>query len=347
MTKIGDKTMADFAKSSGISRPTLSKYFDDPTSVKPATRAAIEAALRSSDYQPNLYARNLNRKRTRNVGILVPALTDPFYAEMVNRLELSLRAEGYWPIVISSHGSPELEAEAVNTMLSLKVAGALIAPLGFKSDPKVFEKLGQSLPIVYFDTYLEGPWPFIGNNNTQSIAMIVDYLCRSGEAPAYLDIPHINLNSPERLASYIATMEAAGFEPRVIKTNADYTWDFERIGYEQMEDLLRRQMLPSKTILCANDRLAFGVMAAAYANQHKVGRDKSGRGKSAQLRVAAHDDHPLSRYTCPSLTTMAQDFAAMTAHCVSTLLALLDEVDVSTLTRQVRLDGTLVMRQSA
>lgn len=347
MTKIGDKTMADFAKSSGISRPTLSKYFDDPTSVKPATRAAIEAALRSSDYQPNLYARNLNRKRTRNVGILVPALTDPFYAEMVNRLELSLRAEGYWPIVISSHGLPELEAEAVNTMLSLKVAGALIAPLGFKSDPKVFEKLGQNLPIVYFDTYLEGPWPFIGNNNTQSIAMIVDYLCRSGDAPAYLDIPHINLNSPERLASYIATMEAAGFEPRVIKTNADYTWDFERIGYEQMEDLLRRQMLPSKTILCANDRLAFGVMAAAYANQHKVGRDKSGRGKSAQLRVAAHDDHPLSRYTCPSLTTMAQDFAAMTAHCVSTLLALLDEVDVSTLTRQVRLDGTLVMRQSA
>ncbi|OLP46984.1 LacI family DNA-binding transcriptional regulator [Rhizobium oryziradicis] len=342
MTKSGDKTMADFAKSSGISRPTLSKYFDDPTSVKPATRAAIEAALRSSDYQPNLYARNLNRKRTRNVGILVPALTDPFYAEMVNRLELSLRAEGYWPIVISSHGLPELEAEAVNTMLSLKVAGALIAPLGFKSDPKVFEKLGQNLPIVYFDTYLEGPWPFIGNNNTQSVAMIVDYLCRSGDAPAYLDIPHINLNSPERLASYIATMEAAGFEPRVIETNADYTWDFERIGYEQMEDLLRRHMLPSKTILCANDRLAFGAMAAAYANQHKVGR-----GRGAHLRIAAHDDHPLSRYTCPSLTTMAQDFAAMTAHCVSTLLALLDDVDVASLTRQVRLDGTLVMRQSA
>lgn len=334
--------MADFAKSSGISRPTLSKYFDDPTSVKPATRAAIEAALRSSDYQPNLYARNLNRKRTRNVGILVPALTDPFYAEMVNRLELSLRAEGYWPIVISSHGLPELEAEAVKTMLSLKVAGALIAPLGFKSDPKVFEKLGQNLPIVYFDTYLEGAWPFIGNNNTQSVAMIVDYLCRSGDAPAYLDIPHINQNSPERLSSYIATMEAAGCAPMVIETNAAYTWDFERIGYEQMEDLLRNNMLPSKTILCANDRLAFGVMAAAYANHFKVGR-----GKGMQLRIAAHDDHPLSRYTCPSLTTMAQDFEAMTAHSVSTLLALLDDADVATMTRQVRLDGTLVMRQSA
>ena len=113
MKQITHKTMDDFAKSSGVSRPTLSKYFADPTSVKPATRALIEAALRSSDYQPNLYAQNLNRKRTRNIGILVPVLTDPFYSEMVNRLELRLRDEGYWPVVISSHGLPELEAEAV------------------------------------------------------------------------------------------------------------------------------------------------------------------------------------------------------------------------------------------
>lgn len=336
--------MQDFAKSSGISRPTLSKYFDDPASVKPATRALIEAALNSSDYQPNLYARNLNRKRTRNIGILVPALADPFYAEMVNRLELRLRTDGYWPIVISSHGSPDLEVEAVKTMLSLKVAGALVAPLGFKSDPRVFERLGQNLAMVYFDTYIEGSVPFIGNNNSQSVATMVDYLCRSGDAPAYLDIPHINHNSPERLASYIATVEAAGLEPRVIKTNADYTWDFERIGYEQMSEILLGDMLPSRTILCANDRLAFGVMAAAFANNRRVGRQKG-----AHLRVAAHDDHPLSRYTSPPLTTMAQDFAAMTTNIVDTLLTLIGDgaAPSEPIALSMRSNGTLVMRQSA
>ncbi len=336
--------MEDFAKSCGVSRPTLSKYFDDPTSVKSATRALIEAALRSSDYQPNLYARNLNRKRTRNIGILVPALTDPFYAEMVNRLELRLRNEGYWPIVFSSHGLQELEAEAVNTMLSLKVAGALVAPLGLKSDPRAFERLAQNLPIVYFDTYIEGNTPFIGNNNYQSVATIVEYLCRSGDVPAYLDIPHVNHNSPERLASYIATMEAAGFEPLVIPTSTAYTWEFERVGYERMDGLFRARSLPRKTILCANDRLAFGVMSAAFAHRLKVGRQKGD-----DLRVAAHDDHPLSRYICPPLTTMAQDFAAMTASSVSTLLTLLGEPGASdqTIAGKVSLDGTLVMRQSA
>lgn len=335
------KTMEDFARSCGVSRPTLSKFFDDPTSVKPATRKRIEDALRSSDYQPNLFARNLNRKRTRSIGIVVPTVTDPFYSEMVSRIELRLRDEGYWPVVISSHGSTELEIEATRTILSLKVSGALIAPLGKRSDQRTLEKLTQTIPIVYFDTFLEGDTPFVGNNNAKSVATIVDYLCRSGDAPVYFDIPHVNHNSAERLSSYVASMQRLGFEPIVFGDTDDYTWDFERIGYEQTEKLIGNGGLPGKTILCANDRLAFGVMAAAFSKGLKVGR-KPG----CDLRIAAHDDHPLSRYACPALTTMAQDFAAMAGRSVETLLAMLDE-DAAAVTPKVSLDGTLVMRQSA
>ncbi|MER8624451.1 LacI family transcriptional regulator [Mesorhizobium sp. M0659] len=335
------KTMEDFARSCGVSRPTLSKYFDDPTSVKPATRKRIEEALRSSDYQPNLFARNLNRKRTRAIGIVVPTVTDPFYSEMVSRIELRLRDEGYWPIVISSHGSTELEMEATRTILSLKVSGALIAPLGLRSDRRTLEKLTQTMPVVYFDTYLEGGTPFVGNNNAQSVSTIVDYLCRSGDAPVYFDIPHVNHNSPERLNSYIAAMHQLGQDPVVIGNTRDYTWDFERIGYEQMEQMLGASGLPGKTILCANDRLAFGVMAAAFAKGLKIGRKAD-----CDLRIAAHDDHPLSRYTCPALTTIAQDFAAMAGRSVETLLALLNE-DRANVAPKVSLDAALVMRQSA
>ena len=338
------RTMDDFARACGVSRPTLSKYFDDSASVKPVTRARIEAALRSSDYQPNLFARNLNRKRTRNIGIVVPTITDPFYAEMVSRIEFRCRDEGYWPIVISSHGSQKLEAESVRTLLSLKVAGAIIAPLGLASDRSVFDKLGQDIPIVYFDTYIEDDTPFVGNDNHQSTSTMVDYLNRSGEPPVYVDIPHVNHNSGERLQSYIATMQAAGLEPVVIDAARDYTWDFERIGHEWMERTLDVGGLPGRTILCANDRLAFGVMAAAFSRGLKIGRKPD-----SDLRVAAHDDHPLSRYTCPALTTMAQDFAAMAGRSVEILLALLDEANPpkKDLARTVKLGATLVMRQSA
>ncbi|WP_245525289.1 substrate-binding domain-containing protein, partial [Mesorhizobium sp. M1C.F.Ca.ET.187.01.1.1] len=77
---------------------------------------------------------------------------------------------------------------------------------------------------------------------------------------------------------------------------------------------------------------------------------KGGRHDAdCDFRVAAHDDHPLSRYTCPALTTMAQDFAAMAGRSVEILLALLDEADPPghDMARNVKLGATLVMRQSA
>jgi DNA-binding LacI/PurR family transcriptional regulator len=205
----------------------------------------------------------------------------------------------------------------------------------------VLEKLTQTIPIVYFDTFLEGDTPFVGNDNAKSVATMVDYLCRSGDAPVYFDIPHVNHNSAERLSSYLGSMRRLGLEPVVFGDTGDYTWEFERIGYEQTEKMLDNGGLPGKTILCANDRLAFGVMAAAFSKGLKVGRKTD-----CDLRVAAHDDHPLSRYTCPALTTMAQDFAAMAGRSVETLLALLDE-DAAAVTPKVSLDATLVMRQSA
>ena len=65
-----------------------------------------------------------------------------------------------------------------------------------------------------------------------------------------------------------------------------------------------RADLLSGTVLCANDRLAIGVLAAAYANGIRVGIEPG-----CDLRVAGHDDHPLSRLTCPAaLTTVAQDY---------------------------------------
>ena len=79
--------MDEFASLSGISRPTISKYFNDPNSVKPSTRDRIETALREYDYRPNIYAMNQNRRLTKNIGIVVPYLADPFFAEIARVIE--------------------------------------------------------------------------------------------------------------------------------------------------------------------------------------------------------------------------------------------------------------------
>ncbi len=81
------KNMEDFASVCGISRPTLSKYFNAPDSVRKSTRFKIEAALEKFDYRPNIYAINQNRRQTKNIGLVVPNLTDPFFAGIARTIE--------------------------------------------------------------------------------------------------------------------------------------------------------------------------------------------------------------------------------------------------------------------
>ncbi|MCF3642058.1 LacI family transcriptional regulator [Rhizobium sp. TRM95111] len=344
MAKKTYKSMDDFAVACGVSRPTLSKYFDDPTQVKDVTRKRIEAALKKSNFEPNLFARHLNRKRTKNIGILVPSMSDPFYVQVVSLIELELRAKGFWPVQLSSHTRPELEEEAVRTLLSLKVAGAIVAPLGPGSRRSALERLTDAIPVVCFDSPSAFDLPFVGNDNAQSVAAIVQYLCRSGEAPVFLDVPHMLENAEERTASYRATMVREGHSPLVVDCDAPPSWEFERLGYEQMQRILAKGGLPGKTLLCANDRFAFGAMAAAFASGLKIGR-----AEACDVRIAGHDDHPLSRYTCPSLTTMAQNAPEIAARAVEILLNSIEEdaADRKVAAHRVILEATLVMRESA
>lgn len=344
MAKKHYKSMDEFAKACGVSRPTLSKYFNDPSVIKEVTRKRIEVALKKSDFEPNLFARHLNRKRTRNIGILAPTMSDPFFVQVVSLIEVRLRDEGFWPIRFSSHSSPQFEEEAVRSLLSMKVAGAIVAPLGTQSHRGTFERLTSAIPVVCFDSIAKPNLPFVGNNNAQSIEVIVQYLCRSGEPPVFFDIPQVNDNSGERRESYIATMNKEGHTPLVVECNAAPSWDFERMGYEQIQKSLTSGGLPGKTILCANDRFAFGAMSAAYGAGYKIGRQAD-----CDLRIAGHDDHPLSRYTCPSLTTMTQNANEIAERSVEILLEQMSDVEEgkTSTPQRVILEATLAMRDSA
>ena len=124
------KNMEEFSAISGISRPTVSKYFHDPDSVRQSTRERIETALEKYDYRPNIFAMNQNRKLTKNVGIVVPLLADPYFAEIARNLERRCIDAGYRPTLFSAHGDPKLEVEVLENLRSMKPAGVLLAPLG-------------------------------------------------------------------------------------------------------------------------------------------------------------------------------------------------------------------------
>jgi len=338
--------MEDFARTVGLSRPTVSKFFNDPNTVRAKTRAKIEAALKTTRFRPNIFAVNLNRKRTKIIGLIIPDPTDPFYMALSRRIEMSANDAGFLALLLSSDGRPELEERAIETITALNVGGAIIAPLGIKSHRAKLKALGNQIPIVFVDSPLDDKEPFVGTDNHQSIPLITEYLCRSGERPTYFDMPAVNYNAEERRKAYVATMERLNLEPVLAKVGCGESWDFERVSYEAAGKIMRDGGFPTRTILCANDRVAFGVLAAINEAGAKIGI-----GPDCDYRVAGHDNQPLSAYASPSLTTVSQDYDRMGKLALGLLFSKMGQAD-ATLgelpdARRILLNGELVFRRSA
>ncbi len=337
------RTMEEFAAVSGISRPTLSKYFNEPGSVRPSTRERIEAALDRYDYRPNIYAINQNRQATKNIGIVVPYLADPFFAEVARKIEPLCAEAGFRPILLSSHGDPDQEIANLDSLRAIKPSGVLLAPLGRRSHQAEVHAFGQAVPTVLFDCDIDGVGEgFVGSNNQQSIDTIVSYLCRTGEPPAFFEMrAPPNPNANKRHLAYARAMQAQGHAPMFLTAEGE-GWAFEEIGWREATRMITERALPTDTVLCSNDRLAIGVLAAAYEKGLRVGI-----GHGAALRVAGHDDHPYARFTCPALTTVAQDYDAISRLAMDELLAIIEAGGQRGVRTAKLFDGALVMRQSA
>ena len=337
------RNMEEFAAVSGISRPTLSKFFNDPSSVRASTRKRIEAALDRYDYRPNLYAINQNRRLTKNIGIVIPYLADPFFAEIARNIEEHILSTGYRPVLLGSHGTTEQEIENLENLRLLKPAGVLLAPLGRASDQARIAAFCEEVPTVLFDANVDSAGlAFVGSNNDQSIDLIVDYLCRTGEPPAFFEMKEpTNPNAYKRRHAYLSAMERLNHTPHLIQASGE-GWEFEEIGFREGTRVVRDRNLPTDTILCSNDRLAIGFLSAAYEAGIRVGL-----GTDCAMRVAGHDDHPFSRYTCPTLTTVSQDYEAIARKSAETLMTLIEAEQPADSREETLFDGRLVMRGSA
>ena len=318
MPKPKVNTMEELSVAIGVSRPTLSRYFQDPTSVRASTGKKIERALEDVDYVPNFFATRLNRKSTGLIGVIIPHLNDLFFTSLLEVIQRAAMIRGYTVITQSSHGDAAQECHAIDTLMSMNADGVIVAPLGEGSSAKTFERLRTNTPLVFVDSHLPDVLPgvpYVGTDNRQSVALILDYLCQSGDAPLFLAMPKLNSNAQDREAIYLAEMDKRGLQAEIILgTGLTEGWEFEAYAHDLMDEHFSKGRFRVGTLLCANDRLAIGALRSA--NRHRlINRDRG-------LRIAGHDDHPLSRFMTPSLTTVKQHIDEIGSAAVSILAKL-------------------------
>jgi DNA-binding LacI/PurR family transcriptional regulator len=339
-------TMAELASEIGVSRPTLSRYFRDPSSVRGSTLQRIRGGLETVDYVPNFFAMRMNRKSTGLVGVIVPHLNDLFFTSLLEAIDLAAMERRYTIIALSSHGDPAVEVAAIEKLLSMSADGAIVAPLGRSSDPAALGRLARGLPLVLVDSRVPGVGAeidFVGTDNRQSIGLVTEYLCRTGSPPVFLGMPPINTNGAEREAAYVETMRRLGHDPHLVEGPAAASGrDFEALACRILEERFGQGHLAGATILAANDRLAIGAIRAAHRHG-LLGRE----GGRAAVRIAGHDDYPLGRYMTPALTTVAQDVAGIGRESVAILSRRLGTAPQGAGPTRIAFAGTLKIRESA
>jgi LacI family transcriptional regulator len=266
--------MKDVARDLGVSVMTVSKVLRDHPDVGDETRERVLARVKELEYRPNLAARSLVTGRTYLVGLVVPDLLHPFFAEIAKSVSDVLRKNGYYLIISSSEEEPDLEEQEINQLLARRLDTLIIASC--RSTVDLFFRIEkQKMPYVLIDRSLPGlSANFVGVDD-EAVGMLatrhlIDVGCKR--------IAHIR--GPEtspgirRVEGYKRALAQGGLKVVDNYIIAERKGDVEtrQLGAEAMGQLLSLKPRPDG-VFCFNDPLAMGAMNYALDQGLRIPED--------------------------------------------------------------------------
>jgi len=265
--------MKDIAKDVGVSVVTVSKVLRNHPDIAEGTRERVLQRVKELDYQPNTMARSLVTGRSYLVGLVVPDLLHPFFAEVAKGLSNVVRARGYSLIISSSEEDPKLEAKEIQQLAARRLDALVVASTG--STTESFERLDRmEQPYVLIDREFRGyPASFVGSDDEAAGRLATDHLVDQG----CRRIAHIrgrdNSTGTLRFAGYKQTLLRHGlYAENLVIARSNVDIDSNRHGFEAMRLLLKAHPRPD-AVFCYNDPLAIGAMNAILEEGLRIPED--------------------------------------------------------------------------
>jgi DNA-binding LacI/PurR family transcriptional regulator len=289
-------TRREVADAAGVSVRTVSNVVNDFTHIAPATRERVLAAMIELDYRPNELARFLKVGRSGLVGLMLPELDTPYFAELTR----TFVDEGYergLTVVVQSNGDADRERAAVARTAKGGLFDAFVlSPLALRSED--IAPLAGNAPVVLLG---ETPFPGFDKVMVDSAAAgrrAVEHLLARGarRIAAVGSIPGDPGTSIQRYAGYAAALTAAGIEVDPLLVG-EMTGFHRATGAAAMHDILDRTECPD-AVFAFSDPLAHGVMRALHERGFRVPDD---------VLVVGFDDDEEGLYSIPTLSTISPD----------------------------------------
>ncbi|MGC8550835.1 MAG: LacI family DNA-binding transcriptional regulator [Acidobacteriaceae bacterium] len=266
--------LKDIAQDLGLSVVTISKALRNHPDIAEETRERVLRRVRELDYQPNLMARSLVTGRSYLVGLVVPSLMHPFFAEIARSLSAVIGKHGYSLILSSSEEDPALEVREMQQLTARRLDALVIASSG--SDRTAFDRLeSHGVPYVLIDREISGlSANFVGVDDMAVGKIATNHLIQGGRRR----IAHIrgraNSTGIRRFEGYRQALLEAGLdysESRVLaRSSVDI--DSVRMGADAMRILLKQKPRPD-AVFAYNDPLAIGAMDAILESGLRIPED--------------------------------------------------------------------------
>lgn len=256
--------LKDIAQDLGLSVVTISKVLRNHPDIGDGTRKRVLKRMKELNYQPNFAARSLITGRTWTIGLVVPDLLHPFFAQIAKATSVEVRRKGYSLFISSSDEDPELEREEIAQLLARRVDVLLIASAQWTVES--FRKIEeQKIPYILLDRQFLGfDANFVGVDDTAVGVLATTHLIEQGcKRIAHVRGPEIS-TALGRLEGYKQALAARQMSPLPghivsIGPSGDHVGD--KAGYAATEKLLANSSRPDG-IFCFNDPVALGTMRA-------------------------------------------------------------------------------------
>lgn len=257
-------TLKKIAKDLGVSVVTVSKVLRNHEDISKKTRDLVLQRARELGYRPNLTARSLVTGKSSLVGLLVPDLIHPFFAEVAQALAATLRKQGLYLLICSSEGDTELERNQVEHLLSRRLDAIVIASVG--GDERVLQDVVASqTPLILIDRKVDIPRShFVGSSDVLVGSLATEHLIAMGcKRIAHLRGP-ANSVGEKRLEGYKRALSKAGlpFRPELVTPVSDGDVGSKAQGAEYMRKLLASSLRPDG-VFCHSDPMAIGAIKVA------------------------------------------------------------------------------------
>ena len=310
---------------------TVSRVVNGNKNVKENTRKKVLEVIDRLDYRPNAVARGLASKRTTTVGVVIPDITNTYFAALAKGIDDIAEMYKYNIVLANSDEDDEKEVAVVNTLFSKQVDGVIF--MGYHLTEKIRSEFSRSrTPVVLAGTVdVEHQLPSVNIDYKNATADAVRHLLKRNKKIAFVSGPLVDdINGKVRLVGYKEALKEAGVNySEGLVFESKYRYDD---GYALAERLVSSK---ATAAIVTGDELAAGLLNGLADHGISVPED---------FEIITSDDSQIARYTRPNLTTIAQPLYDLGAISMRMLTKIMHKEELEE--REVILPHGLTERKS-